>query len=410
MSSNIRFAHLADLHLGAYREKKLTNLNLETFREAIKKVIELKVDFCLFAGDIFNSSMPPLELVNSVVVELMKLKKNNIPLYVIGGSHDYSNSGKSFIHLLENAGVFIDVCKYEQTDKGKVKLQFTKDPNTKTVISGILGKKRGLDRNIYTNLNENNLSKDNFNLFMFHSTLDDFKPDFMSAIKANVDSSFLPKGFDYYAAGHVHTYIEGNIGSGKMSFPGPLFPNNFSELKREKPSFNLCEFNFENREVKITRQFIKTYDKVVMEFDVDKKNPIEIRNLVIEKLNKTEVKDKILLIELRGVVEGKISDIGINEIVSRGFELGAYYILKNTYKLTSSKLQDKVKIDNYDSVEQIEKQIIEESLKDLTGEDKKKSEEMMENLLSLNLSKMEEEKVAKYEERVTEALRKVMKI
>ena len=188
MSKKIRFAHLADLHLGAWREKKLTNLNFDTFKLAIDRVINEKVEFCLFAGDIFNNAMPPIDLVNRVVVELMRLKESKIPLYVIGGSHDYSNSGKSFLELLDSAGVLIDVAKPEYVDKDKVNLTFTKD-SSGTIISGILGRKKGLDKNIYKNLSENNLSKDNFNLFMFHCTLDDFKPDFMKAVKSEITKS-----------------------------------------------------------------------------------------------------------------------------------------------------------------------------------------------------------------------------
>ena len=33
------FAHLADLHLGGYRESLLTNLNFKTFQKAIDKIL-----------------------------------------------------------------------------------------------------------------------------------------------------------------------------------------------------------------------------------------------------------------------------------------------------------------------------------------------------------------------------------
>ena len=153
--------------------------------------------------------MPALPLVDKVTKEFMKLKKDGIPLYVIGGSHDYSHLGNSFISLLESAHVFEDVGKWKVKDKGTVELQFTQAPKN-TQITGILGKKKGLDKNIYQNLDKHILDKTKFNIFMFHTTLNDFKPDFMQAVKVDVDSTYLPSGFDYYAGGHVHTFIDGN--------------------------------------------------------------------------------------------------------------------------------------------------------------------------------------------------------
>ena len=52
----------------------------------------------------------------------MRLKTKGIRVYVIGGSHDYSYSGKSFLDLLDEAGVFVNVVKYELIGKERYKL------------------------------------------------------------------------------------------------------------------------------------------------------------------------------------------------------------------------------------------------------------------------------------------------
>ena len=307
MNKEIKFAHLADLHLGGWREKKLTKLNFITFKLSIKKIIEEKVDFVLFAGDIFNTVIPTIEIVEMVVTELMKLKKNNIPLYVIGGSHDYSNSGKSFISLLETTGLFIDVSKYETIDKEKVNLKFFKDKSNSN-ISGILGKKNGLDKNIYANLTKQNLNKEYFNIFMFHCTLNDIfdKPDFISKIKPKINSNMLPTGFDYYAGGHIHAHIESKYNNKTLSYPGVLFPNNFRELITQKPSFNLCTFNFENRETKIKRIFLETYEKTYIKIETNNLNPIEVESKIKEEIDKVDIKGKIVLLEIYVIINGKI--------------------------------------------------------------------------------------------------------
>lgn len=400
--TKITFAHLADLHLGGWREKTLTDLNFITFRKAIDKVIDLKVNFCLFAGDIFNNAMPPIELVQKVVIQLIRLKEANIPLYVIGGSHDYSPTGKSFLQLLETAGVFKDVAKWNITGKKSVELTFTQE--NKVLISGILGKKNGLDKNIYSNLTINTLSKDNFNIFMFHCTLNDIKPDFMKAVKTEVTSNFLPKGFDYYAGGHVHTYIEAKYDSGKLSYPGPLFPNNFSEMKRENPCFNYCTFDFNSRETQIKRIFINTYEKMYLEIEFEDEEPIKARDKIFDLIGKTDVVDKIVLIEISGTIEGKISEIEINKCIKELYKKGAYHVLKNTYKLTPKSLK-KIIIDESKSVEDIELEIINNTLED---KDRDINTKLIQSLLKLNLEKLEGEKIYQYEERVKKSLDKIL--
>lgn len=406
MSEKIKFVHLADLHLGAFREKKLTDLNYSTFCLAISKILVLKPDFVLFAGDIFNNAMPPIDLVQKVVVELMKLKKAGIPLFVIGGSHDFSNSGKSFLSLLETAGVFVDVCKPKFLDSNEVELYLHR--YGRCVISGILGKKCSLDKNIYANLVKNNvLSKKDFNVFMFHSTLNDFKPDFMKNVKSEVSKSYLPSGFDYYAGGHIHTFMEGSYSFGKLSYPGPLFPNNFSELKRERPCFNVCEFDFETRDTKISRVFLDTYEKEFVKIDAGDRNPILVRELIEQKLVGLDLNGKILLLEIYGIVDGKISDIGINKIISKLYDDGVFVVLKNTYKLTSKDvvvLDEDLELDS----KKIEDKIVEEILDCGEEFDLKLFKSFVDSLLALDLGRNEDEKNKDFEARVSLALEKCL--
>lgn len=403
MTQFIRFAHLADLHLGAWREKKLTELNFETFRQSIDRVIDEQVDFTIFAGDIFNTAMPPLDIVERVTRELMRLKFANIPLYVIGGSHDYSPLGKSFIQLLETAGVFIDVAKWKTIDKGKVELELTQDEKTKTIIGGILGQKKGLDKNIYLNLKDLDVPQNELSIFMFHATLNDFKPDFMKSVKVETDSSYLPKGFKYYAGGHVHTHIKGDYSTGFLTYPGPLFPNNFSELKREKPSFNLCEYNKETKKITYKRIFLETYEKEYLLVESDELNPIELKEKIESKIEKTDIKNKIILLEIKGIVNGKVSDIKMQNVVSDIYSKGALQVLKNTYKLTSS-LVENTKYDLEDK-ENIEEEILTKEL----GSNKEQYN-ILKTLLSLDLSKQEDEKVSDYEKRLSSAVEKVINI
>lgn len=404
--SKLKFAHLADLHLGGWREKRLTNLNLLTFKSAIEKIIENNVDFVLFAGDIFNNAMPNIELVEQVILQFNKLKKQNIPSFIIGGSHDYSNSGKSFLSLLDSAGVFTDVCKYKFIDKDKIELIFTKNEKLKINICGVLGRKNGLDKNIYTNLNQTTLNEKYFNIFMFHTLIDDFKPNSLSNVKTEIKKDFLPQDFDYYAGGHIHHPMIGVYQNAPISYSGALFPNNFTEIKNEIPGFNLCEFDFETRNTKIERVEIKTYKKEYLKFDFNKLSSLDAKNQIMSKLEKTEFKDKILLLEFSGIIDGKITDIQINKCINFAYEKGAFFVLKNTYKLTTTDFID-INIKEIENNEKIEEEIINQIL--IESQTKTKDTQLIQNLLKLNLEKNEEEKNAQFETRIIEAFDKSLK-
>jgi DNA repair exonuclease SbcCD nuclease subunit len=58
-----KFAHMADLHLGAHREPALRQLEMKVFHEAMDRCISGKVDFVLISGDLFHVGIPDLEIV-----------------------------------------------------------------------------------------------------------------------------------------------------------------------------------------------------------------------------------------------------------------------------------------------------------------------------------------------------------
>lgn len=402
--NKLKFAHLADLHLGAFREKRLTSLNFKTFRKSVDKILEEKCYFCLFAGDIFNNAMPPLEIVEQVVRELKRLQEENIPIFLIGGSHDYSNSGKSFLSLLDATGIIIYVGKIKEYDRGKFELIETKYEKLKLNICGVSGRKNQIEKSIYQNLKKPQLNKDYFNLFMFHTTIEDMLPSHLKNIKTEIRKNTLPQGFDYYAGGHIHFHNISEYFGSKISYCGPLFPNSFSELKLVEPSFNLCEFDFESRDVNIRKIILKTYEKEYLKIEILNKNPIEAKNIIESKIEECNFKDKILLLEISGIVEGKISEIEINKIIANCYNKGVFHVIKNTYKLTSANLV-KVDVDTNDNIKDIEKLVIDENLKDSV--DIIYERKIIQSILNLELGKLEGEKVSQYEQRIIEAFEKL---
>lgn len=407
MSRIVKFAHFADLHLGGWREKRLTQLNFMTFRKAVDRVVSEGVEFVIFAGDIFNNAMPPIELVTQVVREFMKLKEAGIGVYIVGGSHDYSDSGKSFLELLESSGVFVNVANWEAIDKGKFKLKFTRDERSGTVFAGVLGKRNGLEKNVYLGLVEPRLSEQSFNVFVFHSLIDDFKPAGLEGVKSEIKLSFLPTGFDFYAGGHVHSAKVGKYGRGVISYPGALFPNNFLEVRFEKPGFNLCEFDFESRDTKVRRVNLEIYEKVYISVEFDGEDCVLAREKILEEIDRHDFSEKLVLLEVSGVVSGRVADVELNKVVGLIYEKGAFQVLRNSYKLRSESLEDVFVVEGEDVLD-LEEKVIGEYL-DSGSESFNEEFESVRKLLSLELGKIEGEKVIQYEQRVVSEIEKGLK-
>ena len=221
----MKFAHLADCHIGSWRDPLLANLSTEAFEKAIDICIDEKVDFIIVAGDLFNTSLPGIDKLKDTVKKLKELSEKNIPVYIIAGSHDFSPSGKTMLDVLENAGLAINVSRGKPVD-GKLKLNFTIDKKTNTKITGLLGRAGSLERSFYENLIRENLEKESgYKIFLFHSLLSEIKPKQFEKVDS-LPISLLPKNFDYYAGGHPHFVFSEKIENyGIISYPGPLFPN-----------------------------------------------------------------------------------------------------------------------------------------------------------------------------------------
>ena len=139
----MKFAHLADCHIGSWRDPQLRGFGQRAFCEAISKSLDSGVDFILISGDLFHTAQPPMELLRETVLRLKMCKDNGVPVYIISGSHDYSPSGKTMLDVLDAAGLVKNVAQGEEVD-GKLRLRFTVDAKTGAKICGMVGRKGSL--------------------------------------------------------------------------------------------------------------------------------------------------------------------------------------------------------------------------------------------------------------------------
>jgi DNA repair protein SbcD/Mre11 len=385
----VKFAHLADCHLGGWRQEELQNLNLNSFRKAIETSIQEKVDFVLVAGDLFDSAYPPIEILKETFGEFKKLKDSGIKTYIIAGSHDFSASGKTFLDVLEKAGFCENVQKMEidQEEKFKLKPTFFNE----IAIFGYSGKKSGMEiedlKKVYFD------SVYPFTIFMLHTTI----KDVVGTIPMeSIEKLDLPVA-DYYAMGHIHQVFKKEEGRSTFVYPGPIFPNNFQELADLGcGSFEIVELGTGVLKTKNIK--LDLVDKAYLELALEDGHAATEK--IIQEIDKLNLKDKIFLLKLKGVLKkGKSGDIRFNEIEEFVKKKGAYTFLRNISSITNQEEQLEIDIKE---IENIEEQIFE----DYTLKNPHDFNKFLPSLLkTLSIEKNEDEKNNLFEDRLLSELK-----
>ncbi len=360
----MKFAHIADCHVGGWREEKLRVLSLDCFSWTVQKCVEEKVDFVLLCGDVFHTALPALDSLKVVVQGLKSWKDAGIPVYAIGGSHDWSASGKSLLEVLEAGGLLKNVMNGSFSPDGKLILEPVRDEKTGTLLTGIGGRRQGLELEMFQSLDRESLEKvSGQKIFLFHGMIEELKPKGLDGVKS-VPLSLFPKGWSYYAGGHLHKRIQLpiNTSTGSMLvYPGPLFPESFSELEElGHGSFVIVE-DFVPKYVDVPSK--KAHSITV---DVTGLSPQEAVERV--KNNAGEIRDCIVLIRLFGKLRGsRASQLPVVDLIRWCEDRGAFCVLRNTYGVLGDETTD-VKIAT-GSVEDIERRVVEESKKGIFPEE-----------------------------------------
>ena len=338
-----RFAHISDIHLGAFRDPIIRELEKHVLEETVEKCIELSVDFVLIAGDIFHVGIPDLSIVNDFIRIIRKLQEANIPVYAIYGSHDYTPNGTSIIDILDTAGIITNVMKARTDDEGYVILDFFTDAKTGAKITGISARRVGLESKLYERLDKPRLEHEKgIKIFAFHSGITEFKPSFLSDMDTIPISNF-PKGFDYYAGGHIHKQDEFEFpGYAKIVFPGPLFTGYGKDIedtaKGTKRGFYIVSFDEKIKKVEFLP--VKGFDGEFIEYDATGRNSNHAMKEISQKLDKLHVNGKVVIVRIKGELSGgKTSDIDSIELRRNLAARGALYVHINRFSLAAKEYE-----------------------------------------------------------------------
>ncbi len=216
----LRFAHLADLHLGRKVSgnvdsdfvKSRFNDFFEAFLKATHIITDQKVDFLIISGDIFDKSDLEPTILSKTTEILNLYKENNIPVFVVEGNHDsFRFQEKTWLEWLQEEGYLIlldagiseegiQFNAYNHTEKNGCLYALENN----IIIAGI--KYKGIENMKYLQAFQEylNESKDEKQVILIMHTAFTSAQEFFPGFLTKEAYSYLHPSIKYFAGGHQH--------------------------------------------------------------------------------------------------------------------------------------------------------------------------------------------------------------
>lgn len=357
------FAHISDVHIGAFRQPRLQQLVLDAFTKALDSCIERNVDFIIIAGDLFDSNLPDMSMVDKAVKKMDEVRKKGIEIYMVYGSHDFSPNQSSMVDILASASLFHKVTKGDVKD-GKLTLEFKTNEKTGTKLVGISGLKVGTEKQYYNILDREKLEKeDGFKIFVFHGMISEYKPDQIAAMDS-MPISYLPKNFNYYAGGHLHETITGKMqGFDNVVYPGTLFGGDLRDIEKsargQKRGFYIVTFSDKVHKAEFVE--VSPCKYLLLEYDADGKSSSKVQTDLNQMVDDADVEGKLVILKVRGeMTSGKTSDISFSSLSKSLEKKGSLHAMMSHSQL-ASKEYSAIKVTEHDPKD-IEERIFKESI------------------------------------------------
>lgn len=208
----LKIGHIADSHLGK-RQYGLSEREedfYDAFKEACDKLLDKGIDVLLLSGDVFDSSRPPNKALLKFEESVRGLIENGVKIYAISGDHDFpKRRDVPPLMLFARLGIRYlwtgNICA-EEGDY---------------IICGIQSHPRSFREKVLKTFREIEAKfrqNDGFKILMLHQGLSNF-----SRYASEFSLEELPKNANYYAMGHLHSYLFKKLGGESfLVYPGSL--------------------------------------------------------------------------------------------------------------------------------------------------------------------------------------------
>jgi len=325
------FVHVADLHLG------YAQYNLEVrredfdkaFKEVVDKTIELKPDFMLIAGDIFQQARPSNVTLENAIGSFKCLKDSGIPVLAVDGSHDSAPNmiTGTILNPLDSAGLIHHLPRHKGACWHNENCYVYGVPNFRT--------RRRTEEQLPIFLEENKpaLDSSKFNIFLFHMALDipNATPPHM---EAEASPEQIPEGFNYYAGGHVHSPSKTPFKHGLLVYSGCTETVSYEDANVEKGFYHV-EVN-ERGNAKLHHIKLETPRRFkILDRDYTGSTPSKITEAAVRLIKEADEDGAVIIPILRGVLpaeagRGEIDIAKIRDAAERALLVRPLLLLRET--------------------------------------------------------------------------------
>ncbi len=230
------FVHVADLHLG-YAQYNLDARREDfntAFTEVVEKSLELKPDFMIIAGDVFQHARPSNVILENAITNFRRLKDAGVPILTVDGSHDSAPNviTGTILNPLDSAGLLHYLPRHKDSSWQNENCYVYGIPNFRT--------RQRTEERLPAFMEENKPKPDpsKFNIFVFHTALDlpEVTPPQM---EAETRPELIPEGFNYYAGGHIHKPYKMPFKNGLLVYSGCTETVSYEDAKVEKGFYHI---------------------------------------------------------------------------------------------------------------------------------------------------------------------------
>ena len=302
----MKFSHISDTHLGLIQyglEEREQDI-YDSFNQAIDISIQDKVDFVIFAGDIFHTPNPSGTAILQMANALKRLKENEIESFFVLGEHDISRVRSTPIPYVYHN---LEFSKYV----GRGEPVYYKD----VMIVGF----DKIRKNEMTGLEEKFLRVESLadkhkghKILVLHQGITE-----VNKFAGEVNSTDLPKNFTYYAMGHLHDKFLKQYDhlKGPLAYPGSTEMTTSEGIKETEKGF----FKVDISDDKAKPEWIKLDTRPQISVKTEFENIDSAIKELNEKISGLE-KKPIIEIKIHGenlerdAIEGKIADLVIKSL------------------------------------------------------------------------------------------------
>ena len=297
----MKFSHISDTHLGLIqygleeREQDVYN----SFNQAIDISIRDKIDFVIFAGDIFHTPNPSGTAILQMANALKRLKQNGIESFFVLGEHDISRVRSTPIAYVYHN---LEFSKYV----GRGEPIYFKD----VMIVGLdkirKNEMTGLEER-FSEIESLASKHDGHRILVLHQGITE-----VNKFAGEVNSTDLPNNFTYYAMGHLHDKFIKQYDhlKGPLVYPGSTEMTTSEGIKETEKGFFQVDISGEEAKP----EWIKLDTRPQFSTKIEFTNIDSAISELNEKISGLE-KKPVIEIKIHGeklereIIEGKIADL-----------------------------------------------------------------------------------------------------